>query len=101
MPTRYAVARFHPLVVSPGAAVSSEFPLEKPDEQHVEHSPFINMEFPNHVYWVDTHLHTTYLPDAGMAGNFNLGPDDALLFAHCRGPYFDPADHAFYYVRVI
>ena len=60
---------------------ASEFALEKPDEEHIEYSPFINKAFPQNIYWGDTHLHTTYSPDAGMVGNFNLGPDDAYRFA--------------------
>ena len=60
---------------------ASEFTLEKPDEEHIEYSPFINKAFPQNIYWGDTHLHTTYSPDADMVGNFNLGPDDAYRFA--------------------
>ena len=39
------------------------------------------MGFPQQVFWGDTHLHTTYSPDAGLIGNFNLGPADAYRFA--------------------
>ena len=67
------------LLVTPVPA--SEFALEKPDENRIEYSPFINKAFPQNIYWGDTHLHTTYSPDAGMVGNFNLGPDDAYRFA--------------------
>jgi hypothetical protein len=41
----------------------------------------VNKSFPRNVYFGDTHLHTTYSPDAGMVGNFNLGPADAYRFA--------------------
>jgi hypothetical protein len=41
----------------------------------------VNWSFPQQVFWGDTHLHTTYSPDAGMVGNFNLGPADAYRFA--------------------
>jgi hypothetical protein len=67
------------LLVTPVPA--SEFALERPDENRIEYSPFINKAFPQNIYWGDTHLHTTYSPDAGMVGNFNLGPDDAYRFA--------------------
>jgi hypothetical protein len=67
------------LLVTPAPA--SEFALERPDENRIEYSPFINKAFPQNIYWGDTHLHTTYSPDAGMVGNFNLGPDDAYRFA--------------------
>jgi uncharacterized protein DUF3604 len=62
-------------------AFASEFTIEQPDTVQVEYSPFINKEFPQNIYWGDTHLHTTYSPDAGMVGNFNLGPADAYRFA--------------------
>jgi len=54
--------------------------IEKPNSQ-MEYSPHINKGFPQKVLWGDTHLHTTYSPDAGMVGNFNLGPEDAYRFA--------------------
>ena len=64
---------------SPAAA--TEFTIEKPAKPQIEYSPFINRSFPRRVFWGDTHLHTTYSPDAGIIGNFNLGPDDAYRFA--------------------
>ena len=73
------LSSFLALALTPAAA--SEFALEQPDEEHVEYSPFIDKAFPQNIYWGDTHLHTTYSPDAGMVGNFNLGPDDAYRFA--------------------
>ena len=60
---------------------AAEFTLSKPKKVEIEYSPFINQNFPRQVYWGDTHLHTTYSPDAGMIGNFNLGPADAYRFA--------------------
>jgi hypothetical protein len=53
--------------------LASEFTIQKPDSVDVEYSPYINKAFPQNVYWGDTHVHTTYSPDAGMVGNFNLG----------------------------
>ena len=64
-----------------GPVVASEFSISKPQKPTVEYSPFINQSFPRNVYFGDTHLHTTYSPDAGMVGNFNLGPADAYRFA--------------------
>jgi hypothetical protein len=63
----------------PGTA--QEFTIDKPEQVEVEYSPFVNQRFPQRVFWGDTHLHTTYSPDAGMVGNFNLGPADAYRFA--------------------
>ena len=42
---------------------------------------------PRRVYWGDTHLHTSFSPDASLTGNFRLGPADAYTFAS-GGRYF-------------
>jgi hypothetical protein len=44
-----------------------------------EYSPAVGQDFPNRVYWGDTHLHTSYSFDAGF-GN-PLGPEVAYRFA--------------------
>jgi len=44
------------------------------------YSPYANRNFPDNVYWGDTHLHTTLSFDAGAFGN-RLGPEDAYQFA--------------------
>ena len=62
-------------------AHAAEFTISKPEKPDVEYSPFVNKSFPQRVFWGDTHLHTTYSPDAGMIGNYNLGPADAYRFA--------------------
>ena len=45
-----------------------------------EYSPYLNIGYPQRVYWGDTHLHTSFSTDAGMVGN-RLGPDEAYRFA--------------------
>ena len=47
-------------------------------EKH--YSPYVGRHFPQRVFWGDTHLHTSYSTDAGMAGN-TVGPEDAYRFA--------------------
>ena len=44
------------------------------------YSPNVDAQFPNRVYWGDTHLHTSYSTDAGMVG-CRLGPEEAYRFA--------------------
>lgn len=38
-----------------------------------------------HLYWGDTHLHTSYSPDASLNGNTLVGPDEAFRFARGEG----------------
>ncbi len=45
-----------------------------------EYCPYLHHNYPDRVFWGDTHLHTSYSWDAGMAGN-TLGPDGAYRFA--------------------
>jgi len=45
-----------------------------------EYSPYLDIGYPQRVYWGDTHVHTAYSTDAGMVGN-RLGPDEAYRFA--------------------
>ncbi len=45
-----------------------------------EYSPNVGRDFPQNVYFGDTHLHTSYSFDAGMIGD-KLGPDEAYRFA--------------------
>jgi hypothetical protein len=55
----------------------------EPDPEVFEkqsYSPWAGRNFPDNVYWGDTHLHTTLSFDAGAFGN-RLGPEDAYKFA--------------------
>ena len=45
-----------------------------------DYSPYVDQDFPNRVFWGDTHLHTAYSTDAGMVG-CTLGPEEAYRFA--------------------
>jgi hypothetical protein len=49
-----------------------------PDKR--QYSPYAQQSFPGRVYFGDTHLHTAFSADAGLAGNA-LGPDAAYRFA--------------------
>jgi len=45
-----------------------------------EYGPYLDIGYPQRVFWGDTHVHTAYSTDAGMVGN-RLGPDEAYRFA--------------------
>ncbi|WP_298855259.1 DUF3604 domain-containing protein [uncultured Ruegeria sp.] len=60
------------------AAIAQDAPPWNPGDR--EYSPYPQQDFPNQVLFGDTHLHTSYSPDAGMIGN-NLGPAEAFKFA--------------------
>ena len=44
------------------------------------YSPFVGVDYPDRVFFGDTHLHTAYSTDAGLVGA-TLGPDEAYRFA--------------------
>jgi hypothetical protein len=60
------------------ANVSDAPPPAKIDK--TKYSPYPEQNFPNRVFFGDTHLHTSYSTDAGMVG-CTLGPEDAFRFA--------------------
>jgi hypothetical protein len=45
------------------------------------YSPAIGQTYATHVYWGDTHVHSSWSPDANAGGNLRIGPDDAYRFA--------------------
>lgn len=45
------------------------------------YSPPVDADYPQNVYWGDTHLHTRNSADAYSLGNMNLTPADAYRFA--------------------
>lgn len=49
----------------------------KPDR---EYSPDLTADYPDRVFFGDTHLHTSYSVDAGLVGD-RLSPDEACRFA--------------------
>jgi hypothetical protein len=51
-----------------------------PTDKQVKYSPYPEQNFPNQVFFGDTHLHTAYSTDAGMVGAI-LGPEEAYRFA--------------------
>ena len=59
---------------SPAPAATRPVRTDQP-----EYSPFLE-DYPNRVFFGDTHLHTSFSADAGFAGTV-LGPEDAYRFA--------------------
>ncbi|MEA1889923.1 MAG: DUF3604 domain-containing protein, partial [Pseudomonadota bacterium] len=79
----------HSLIIASFITASFSFPASaqdmgtdpsaiKPAEK--EYSPYLNYNYPDKVFFGDTHLHTSYSTDAGMFGN-RLGPEQAYRFA--------------------
>ncbi|MFD0979988.1 DUF3604 domain-containing protein [Tropicimonas aquimaris] len=63
----------------PIAAIAQELPGLRPGVD-IEYSPYLQEDFPNQVFFGDTHLHTSFSADAGLVGATTT-PDDAFLFA--------------------
>jgi hypothetical protein len=62
---------------------SSPMDVPRPTDRQVDYSPYPKQDFPNRVFFGDTHLHTSYSTDAGMVGN-RLGPEDAFRIARAE-----------------
>jgi hypothetical protein len=75
--TPVAAAQTNTATSQTAAAAADEPP---PPSKHVNYSPYPSKNFPDRVYWGDTHLHTSYSTDAGMTGTV-LGPEEAYRFA--------------------
>ncbi|MDU8944282.1 DUF3604 domain-containing protein [Ovoidimarina sediminis] len=58
---------------------SQELGHSFPDRE-IEYSPYLQEDFPNQVFFGDTHLHTAFSADAGLA-LATTTPDDAFRFA--------------------
>ena len=59
-------------------AVAQDVPKINPGNRN--YSPYPEQNFPNRVFFGDTHLHSSYSTDSGMLGN-TLGPEEAFRFA--------------------
>jgi hypothetical protein len=70
-----------PLLAS-DTAVGPDFAIDRDNAPVLEknYSPFVGDDYPDRVFWGDTHLHTSYSYDAGLVGN-TLGPAEAYQFA--------------------
>jgi hypothetical protein len=75
---RNCLIPFLALSLLPWGAIAQEMP--GPIDQSAEYSPYPEQNFPNQVFFGDTHLHTAYSTDAGMVGAI-VGPEEAYRFA--------------------
>jgi len=74
---RYLMTAGIVVLASPGLLAQD---APGPTDKKIAYSPYPARNFPNRVYFGDTHLHTSYSTDAGMIGN-TLGPEEAYRFA--------------------
>ena len=68
------------LVVVSGPLIAQDAPPAAAGKDSIQYSPYPGQDFPNWVFFGDTHLHTMYSTDAGMVG-CTLTPEDAYRFA--------------------
>jgi len=70
------------LILPVGSALGQEWTPDKDQrvEQPESYSPMVDQHFPQHVFFGDTHHHTSLSVDSGMIGN-TLGPDVSFRFA--------------------
>jgi hypothetical protein len=63
-------------------SIAQEFTLHEEDypTKEKKYSPYVDQHFPQNVYFGDTHLHTSWSADAGLAGA-TLGPEFAYRVA--------------------
>jgi len=81
MKTRFAVSALLFAVATHVSYAADFSPVPPPREiDKTKYSPYPEQNYPNYVYFGDTHLHTSYSTDAGMVG-CTLGPEDAYRFA--------------------
>ncbi|MGW8188256.1 MAG: DUF3604 domain-containing protein, partial [Desulfobacterales bacterium] len=70
------------ILITSSAAAFAQQTMDAPGPVNrvIKYSPYPEQNFPNQVFFGDTHLHTSYSTDAGMVG-CTLGPEDAYRFA--------------------
>ncbi|HKK53824.1 MAG TPA: DUF3604 domain-containing protein, partial [Myxococcota bacterium] len=84
---RHASARFATLVLIASITATSlcgsarESQAREVDsgtsETGESYSPYVDRDHPTRVFWGDTHVHTSWSPDAAAGGNARIGPDEA------------------------
>jgi len=77
---RTLVLMFCGVVLGAPCAVAQDAPPPEVLNREIHYSPYPGQDWPNQVFYGDTHLHTSYSTDAGMVG-CTLTPEDAYRFA--------------------
>ena len=75
-----AQERVKSLAGSPPPQNVSGGDIPPPPDRQIEYSPYPEVDYPDQVFFGDTHLHTAYSADAGLA-MATTTPDDAFRFA--------------------
>ena len=70
--------------------VRADGDVPPPTDREIKYSPYPSQDFPNRVYFGDTHLHTSYSTDAGMVGAL-VGPRRRLSFRARRESEVQPS----------
>jgi uncharacterized protein DUF3604 len=63
------------------ALLAQPFLVVAQDSGVESYSPYVGQDFPNNVYFGDTHLHTSISLDSFGDGNSTVGPDEAYRWA--------------------
>lgn len=66
------------LVAGPVGSAAEPPPVA---EKTARYSPHVDRAYATEVYWGDTHVHTSWSPDANAGGNTRIDPDAAYRFA--------------------
>jgi hypothetical protein len=80
MTSRFTFALAALALALPAGAAGQVVDPDEVTARKAEYSPYLNYNYPDRVFFGDTHTHTSFSTDAGMVGNV-LGPDEAYRFA--------------------
>jgi hypothetical protein len=93
--TSLSIALLLTITGTANATTSAMFDKEHTKSSQKEITPQVNSAKPTNVYFGDTHLHTSYSPDAFLMGNQSADPDTAYRYARGR-----PVVHPYHKARI-
>jgi len=68
------------VMASTGGVQAEEKKPQQTQVKNADYSPYVGRQFPQRVFFGDTHHHSSYSFDSGMFGN-TLGPEESFRFA--------------------